>query len=167
MKGKISLASLFMLTLLSVILLMATGYVNYKYVESVQKIKIKPGHENEPVKLMNFQIHPSEELTYRLYYEGVKNLSYDIEIFFDDVDESLSDLLYVYAKYNTYRTNMFSISEITRDNQLSFTYKLTSDYKYFELIFYMPEHIGNEAQNLHFDFKTYVNVMGMSLWKEK
>jgi hypothetical protein len=31
----------------------------------------------------------------------------------------------------------------------------------------MPEHIGNEAQNLHFDFKTYVNVMGMSLWKGK
>ena len=93
----------------------------------------------------------------------MKNLSYDVEIIFDDVDESLSDLLFVYAKYNTYRTNMFSISEITRDNQLSFTYKLTSDYKYFELIFYMPEHIGNEAQNLHFDFKTYVNVKGMSL----
>lgn len=163
MKGRINLASLFILTLLSVILLMATGFVNYKYVESVQKIKIKPGDQNEPVKLMNFQIHPSQELKYRFYYDGVKNISYDVEIFFDDVDESLKDLVFVYAKYNTYRTNMLSIDEVTEDNKLSFSYKKTSEHKYFELIFYMPEEIGNEAQNLHFDFKTYVNVTGMSL----
>ena len=158
MKGRINLVSLLILTLLSVILLVSTIVVNYNNVDNVQKIELNRNKFGEPVKLINFKINPSEEITYRFYYDGEKDVEYPIEIWFESVDESLEDLLLVYAKYNNLRTKEDSVCAFTENNKLKFDFKKTSKYQYFELVFYMPDDIGNEAQNLQFDFKTYVDV---------
>ena len=158
MKGKINLVSLFILTLLSVILLVSTITVNYKNVDNVQKIELNRNKFGEPVKLINFKINPGEEIIYRFYYDGEVDKEYPIEIWFESVDESLDELLFVYAKYDNLRTKESSVYSFNENNKLKFDFEKNSKYKYFELVFYMPEDIGNEAQNLKFDFKTYVDV---------
>ena len=154
------LITLFIMTLLSVLLLILSIFSLIKKEEIEKKINININKEKEPIKLMDFDINPSEEVTYRVYLDAKYKISYDIEIWFESVSESLKDILFIYAKYDTYRTNKLSVYDLNNNNKLTFNYIKLFKYKYFELIFYIPDNIGNEAQNLDFNFKTIINAKG-------
>ena len=154
------LITLFIMTLLSVLLLILSIFSLIKKEEIDKKIHINLNNGNEPIKLMDFCINPSKEVTYRVYLDAdYKNL-YDIEIWFESVSESLKDILFIYAKYDTYRTNKMSVYDLSNENKLTFNYVKSYQYRYFEIVFYIPDNIGNEAQNLDFNFKTIINAKG-------
>lgn len=155
-----NLITLFIMTTLSVFLLILSIFSLIKEEAIDKTIKINLTKQNEPIKLIDFTINPSEEIIYKVYLDAKNKISYDIEIWFESINESLKDILFIYVKYDTYRTNKLSVYDITKENKLRFNYIKLFKYKYFELIFFIPENIGNDAQNLDFNFKTYINAKG-------
>ena len=158
MKQNKSIITLFIMTSLSILLLIFSLFSLIKKEE--KRINININKEKEIIKLIDFTINPSEEITYKIYLDAKNKISYDMKIWFTHVEESLKDILFIYVRYNTYRTNKFSVYDVNSDNKLMFNYIKLFKYKYFELVFYIPENIGNEAQNLDFNFKTFINAKG-------
>ena len=155
-----SIMPLFIMTTLSILLLILSIFSLIKIEKIDKKININLTTQNEPIKLINFTLNPGEEIIYKVYLNAKNKISYEIEIWFDSTNESLKDILFTYVKYNTYRTNKLSVYDLTKDNKLTFNYIKLFKYKYFELIFYIPKNIGNEAQNLNYNFKTYITAKG-------
>ena len=167
MKLRKNLFALFILTLLSIGMLITSINVVVKQEYTENKIKIKLDNEDEPIKLVDFVINPGEEVTYRVYLDAKNQTTYDVAIWFESVDTSLTNILYTYARYDTYRTNSKSVTEITKDSKLNFNYDKSFQERYFELVFYIPSEIGNEAQKLDFSFKTFINVKGSNNYETK
>ena len=167
MKLRNNLYILFILTLLSIGMLTASISVVVKQEYTENKINIKLDNEDEPIKLVDFVINPGEEVTYKVYLDAKNQMTYDVSIWFESVDTSLNNILYAYARYDTYRTNSKSVTEITNDSKLNFNYSKSLQDRYFELVFYIPSEIGNETQKLDFSFKTFISVKGSTNYETK
>lgn len=155
-----NIITLFILTVLSIGVLILS-IVNLTIEKNKNKrINIDVTKENQVVKLIDFEINPGEEVIYQVNLGNSKTNIFEVEIWFDSVDQSLKNILNVYTKYDTYQTTKFNIESINKENKIKFNYIKNLKYNTFDLIFYMDEDIGNEAQNLKFDFKTYINVKG-------
>lgn len=155
-----NIITLFILTVLSIGVLILS-IVNLTIEKNKNKrINIDVTKENKVVKLIDFEINPGEEVIYQVNLGNSKTNIFEVEIWFDSVDQSLKNILNVYTKYDTYQTTKFNIESINKENKIKFNYIKNLKYNTFDLIFYMDEDIGNEAQNLKFDFKTYINVKG-------
>lgn len=155
-----NIITLFILTVLSIGVLILS-IVNLTVEKSKNKrINIDVTKENQVVKLIDFEINPGEEVIYQVNLGNSKTNIFEVEIWFDSVDQSLKNILNVYTKYDTYQTTKFNIESINKENKIKFNYIKNFKYNTFDLIFYIDEEIGNEAQNLKFDFKTYINVKG-------
>ena len=155
-----NIITLFILTVLSIGVLILS-IVNLTVEKNKNKrINIDVTKENQVVKLIDFEINPGEEVIYQVNLGNSKTNIFEVEIWFDSVDQSLKNILNVYTKYDTYQTTKFNIESINKENKIKFNYIKNLKYNTFDLIFYMDEDIGNEAQNLKFDFKTYINVKG-------
>ena len=153
-----NIITLFILTVLSIGVLILS-IVNLTIQKNKNKrINIDVTKENQVVKLIDFEINPGEEVIYQVNLGNSKTNIFEVEIWFDSVDQSLKNILNVYTKYDTYQTTKFNIESINKENKIKFNYIKNLKYNTFDLIFYMDEDIGNEAQNLKFDFKTYINV---------
>ena len=153
-----NIITLFILTVLSIGVLILS-IVNLTVEKNKNKrINIDVTKENQVVKLIDFEINPGEEVIYQVNLGNSKTNIFEVEIWFDSVDQSLKNILNVYTKYDTYQTTKFNIESINKENKIKFNYIKNLKYNTFDLIFYMDEDIGNEAQNLKFDFKTYINV---------
>lgn len=153
-----NIITLFILTVLSIGVLILS-IVNLTVEKNKNKrINIDVTKENQVVKLIDFEINPGEEVIYQVNLGNSKTNIFEVEIWFDSVDQSLKNILNVYTKYDTYQTTKFNINSINQENKIKFNYIKNLKYNTFDLIFYMDEDIGNEAQNLKFDFKTYINV---------
>ena len=153
-----NIITLFILTVLSIGVLILS-IVNLTVEKNKNKrINIDVTKENQAVKLIDFEINPGEEVIYQVNLGNSKTNIFEVEIWFDSVDQSLKNILNVYTKYDTYQTTKFNIESINKENKIKFNYIKNLKYNTFDLIFYMDEDIGNEAQNLKFDFKTYINV---------
>ena len=160
MKKNKNIITLFILTVLSIGVLILS-IVNLTIEKNKNKrINIDVTKENQVVKLIDFEINPGEEVIYQVNLGNSKTNIFEVEIWFDSVDQSLKNILNVYTKYDTYQTTKFNIESINKENKIKFNYIKNLKYNTFDLIFYMDEDIGNEAQNLKFDFKTYINVKG-------
>ena len=158
MKKNKNIITLFILTVLSIGVLILS-IVNLTVEKNKNKrINIDVTKENQVVKLIDFEINPGEEVIYQVNLGNSKTNIFEVEIWFDSVDQSLKNILNVYTKYDTYQTTKFNINSINQENKIKFNYIKNLKYNTFDLIFYMDEDIGNEAQNLKFDFKTYINV---------
>ena len=158
MKKNKNIITLFILTVLSIGVLILS-IVNLTVEKNKNKrINIDVTKENQVVKLIDFEINPGEEVIYQVNLGNSKTNMFEVEIWFDSVDQSLKNILNVYTKYDTYQTTKFNINSINQENKIKFNYIKNLKYNTFDLIFYMDEDIGNEAQNLKFDFKTYINV---------
>lgn len=155
-----NIITLFILTVLSIGVLILS-IVNLTIEKNKNKrINIDVTKENQVVKLIDFEINPGEEVIYQVNLGNSKTNIFEVEIWFDSVDQSLKNILNVYTKYDTYQTTKFNIESINKENKIKFNYIKNFKYNTFDLIFYIDEEIGNEAQNLKFDFKTYINVKG-------
>ena len=153
-----NIITLFILTVLSIGVLILS-IVNLTVEKNKNKrINIDVTKENQIIKLIDFEINPGEEIIYQVKLGNSKTNMFEVEIWFDSVDQSLKNILNVYTKYDTYQTTKFNINSINQENKIKFNYIKNLKYNTFDLIFYMDEDIGNEAQNLKFDFKTYINV---------
>lgn len=160
MKKNKNIITLFILTVLSIGVLILS-IVNLTIEKNKNKrINIDVTKENQVVKLIDFEINPGEEVIYQVNLGNSKTNIFEVEIWFDSVDQSLKNILNVYTKYDTYQTTKFNINSINKENKIKFNYIKNFKYNTFDLIFYIDEEIGNEAQNLKFDFKTYINVKG-------
>lgn len=160
MKKNKNIITLFILTVLSIGVLILS-IVNLTIEKNKNKrINIDVTKENQVVKLIDFEINPGEEVIYQVNLGNSKTNIFEVEIWFDSVDQSLKNILNVYTKYDTYQTTKFNIESINKENKIKFNYIKNFKYNTFDLIFYIDEEIGNEAQNLKFDFKTYINVKG-------
>ena len=151
---------LFLLTLLSVVLLGSSVFVAVDKENVDKKINVELNDGENPVKLMDFVINPGEEVTYRVYIDADNQNQYKVSVWFEKVNPSLNNILYAYARYDTYKTHSKSVTMLDSNNKLMFNYTKTQQYHYFELVFYIPSEVGNEAQNLDFSFKTFINVEG-------
>lgn len=156
--------TLFVIAILSVVLLIFLpkfiGSNNLNKNNESKEVQIDITNENATVDLIDFKINPGEEKIYQIKMNASAFKTYDFNIWFESESELINDLLFVYVKYNTTTTEKYDISTLNFDNQLSFSYSGSLMDNSFDLIFYMNEAAGNEAQNLSLDFKTCFSVKG-------
>ena len=148
--NKRGLIFLFIAAIISVITLIL-ALLNLRQDENHKEAKV--------VNIIDFTINPGDEIIYDVVSNAKENINAKVEIWFTGVSSELKDVLNVYAKYNTYQTKETNLIEYTVINKLTFNIKLDKENNYFELIFSMPDDVGNESQNKKYNFDTHIKVI--------
>ena len=156
--NKRGLIFLFIAAIISVITLIL-ALLNLRQDENHEEILIEINKEAKVVNIIDFTINPGDEIIYDVVSNAKENINAKVEIWFTGVSSELKDVLNVYAKYNTYQTKETNLIEYTVINKLTFNIKLDKENNYFELIFSMPDDVGNESQNKKYNFDTHIMVI--------
>lgn len=158
MSNKKKIISLFILSVISIILLiLSIMYINSdKSKEKVLEVEINK--EEVILDTIDMIINPGEEIKYKVVTNSNNEVKSKVEIWFVGVHKDLKGILNIYIQYDGNVTKKESITTYTPTNKLIFDKNLNKNDNYFDLIFEMPSNVGNNSQNKNYDFETHIKV---------
>lgn len=144
--------------------LILIGVILTVYLMTADKNIIKVSIDSEEAQEINFtdlELRPGESCEYTLIFRDTLNARYLVELDFRDCEPTytLKDYARLRIEHGGEVLCDDSLSSVFAGEALKLTVDFSEDKKNeFKIIYYMPEDVGNEAQNAEADFTLFVTA---------
>lgn len=128
---------------------------------SMIDVKLNNKQDEYRVEFEHLNIVPGSEVTYTVSLKGHRDEECDVFLSFSDSDSALTLKEYVYAKVTL--NGEVVCDELLKDlfekDRVELSYKFKNGEKYQLLVtYYMPLHVGDEAQNAEASFDLVITI---------